>query len=86
MRKLSQGERQRVALCRALLLKPPLLLCDEPTGNLDPDNSRVVLSHLSDFHKRGGTVVVASHSDLADGFADRVVEMRKGRIVGVSDS
>jgi ABC-type lipoprotein export system ATPase subunit len=49
VRKLSQGERQRVALCRALLLNPPLLLCDEPTGNLDPQNKEHVLDILFDY-------------------------------------
>lgn len=83
---LSAGEKQRTAVARALINQPQIVLADEPTGNLDPDNARVVLSHLNDFHKQGGTVVVASHSDLADSFADRVVEMRNGRIVGVSDS
>lgn len=82
---LSAGEKQRTAVARALINQPQIVLADEPTGNLDPDSARVVHSHLSDFHKQGGTVVVASHSDLADGYADRVLEMKNGRIIGVTE-
>jgi ABC-type lipoprotein export system ATPase subunit len=77
---LSAGEKQRTAVARALINQPRIVLADEPTGNLDPDSARTVLSYLSDFHKQGGTVVVASHNDLADSFATRVVELEKGRI------
>ena len=62
VRQLSQGERQRVAVCRALLLQPPLLLCDEPTGNLDPTNKEHVLEILFDYaHKSGATVLAVTH-------------------------
>lgn len=61
--KLSPGERQRVALCRALLLEPPLLLCDEPTGNLDPANKEVVLDTLFDYVRRHGTTLVTVTHD-----------------------
>ncbi len=62
-RKLSQGERQRVALCRALLLQPPLLLCDEPTGNLDPTNKEHVLDILFDYVRRHGTTLLTVTHD-----------------------
>jgi len=78
---LSAGEKQRTAVARALINEPQIVLADEPTGNLDPDSARLVLSYLSEFHRQGGTVVVASHNDLADGFADRVVQLQKGRIL-----
>ena len=78
---LSAGEKQRTAVARALINQPQIVLADEPTGNLDPESARMVLSYLSDFHRQGGTVVVASHNDLADSFANRVVELRSGRIV-----
>lgn len=59
---LSQGERQRVAVCRALVTEPSLLLCDEPTGNLDPDNKQRVLDILFDFTaRRNATLVVVTH-------------------------
>jgi putative ABC transport system ATP-binding protein len=62
-RKLSQGERQRVAVCRALLLQPPLLLCDEPTGNLDPTNKEHVLDILFDYVRRTGATLLAVTHD-----------------------
>jgi ABC-type lipoprotein export system ATPase subunit len=77
---LSAGEKQRTAIVRALVNRPPILLADEPTGNLDPENSRVILSHLSDYHHQGGTVVLASHNDMADSFAGRVIELKDGRL------
>jgi putative ABC transport system ATP-binding protein len=60
---LSQGERQRVALCRALLLEPPLLLCDEPTGNLDPANKEHVLDVLFDYVSRHQTTMLTVTHD-----------------------
>ena len=77
---LSAGERQRVALARALLTHPKLILADEPTGNLDPDNAADVIRHLAEFHKGGGTVIVVTHGQDADKYADRVVLLKKGRI------
>jgi putative ABC transport system ATP-binding protein len=62
VRRLSQGERQRVAVCRALLPEPPLLLCDEPTGNLDPANKQQVLDILIGcVEQRGATLVAVTH-------------------------
>ncbi len=63
VRKLSQGERQRVALCRALLLQPKLLLCDEPTGNLDPSNKDHVLDMLFDYVRRNNTTLLTVTHD-----------------------
>jgi putative ABC transport system ATP-binding protein len=63
VRRLSQGERQRVALCRALLLEPPLLLCDEPTGNLDPANKQHVLDILFNYVRRNGTTMLTVTHD-----------------------
>lgn len=73
---LSAGERQRVALARALVNEPQLILADEPTGNLDPENDRQVFEHLSAFHRAGGTVVVVTHGTTADEFADRTETLK----------
>ncbi len=77
---LSTGERQRVALARALLNRPSLVLADEPTGNLDPENGAEVLEHLSDFRKAGGTVLLVTHDESAEEYAGRVVLLHRGRI------
>jgi putative ABC transport system ATP-binding protein len=77
---LSVGEKQRVAIARALINQPKIVLADEPTGNLDPENADAVLSRLSDFHREGGTVVVATHNVEAEQFADRVIRLDRGRI------
>jgi putative ABC transport system ATP-binding protein len=73
---LSQGERQRVAACRALLLDPPLVLADEPTGNLDPSNKRAVLDHLIALCARDGRMLLTVTHDhsLLPAF-DRVIDM-----------
>ncbi len=73
---LSQGERQRVAACRALLLDPPLVLADEPTGNLDPDNKRAVLDHLIALCGRDGRMLLTVTHDhsLLSAF-DRIIDM-----------
>ena len=77
---LSAGERQRTAIARALLNRPKIILADEPTGNLDPDNAAVVLGYIDEFHQQGGTVVLATHGPAAKEFADRTVYMRNGGI------
>ncbi len=78
---LSAGEKQRTAIARALLNQPRLILADEPTGNLDPENARCVLRHLQDFQKDGGTVIVATHGPAAHEFATRTIHLREGRLV-----
>jgi putative ABC transport system ATP-binding protein len=78
---LSAGERQRVAIARAMMHRPPLVLADEPTGNLDGQSAADVLQILSDFHREGGTVLLATHQEQAAAFANRVVLLRSGRVV-----
>lgn len=78
---LSAGEKQRTAIARAMLNHPKILLADEPTGNLDPENASEVLGYLDEFHKEGGTVVVVTHGNAADQYADRIIHLREGRIV-----
>lgn len=76
---LSGGERQRVAVCRALMLQPRVLLCDEPTGNLDPDTASRIMELLFDLtHKDGVATVVVSHDVVLANRADRVLRLESG--------
>jgi putative ABC transport system ATP-binding protein len=77
---LSAGERQRTAIARAMLGRPNLILADEPTGNLDPENARQVIERLSEFHRDGVTVVVVTHGAIADRHAGRIIHLAQGRI------
>jgi putative ABC transport system ATP-binding protein len=77
---LSAGEKQRVAVARALWNEPRLILADEPTGNLDPENAQCVLTHLRDFQRAGGTVVVATHGTTVQELATRTIQLRDGTI------
>jgi putative ABC transport system ATP-binding protein len=78
---LSTGERQRVALARALLVQPKLILADEPTGNLDPENGVEVLKALAEAAKSGVAVVLVTHDPEATRFASRTIQMRQGQVV-----
>ena len=79
---LSGGEQQRVAICRALALEPPLLLADEPTGNLDPETSVGIMQLLYRINRTGTTVIVATHDkQMVDRMRRRVIEVSHGRIV-----
>ncbi len=77
---LSVGQQQRIAIARALVGRPALLLADEPTGNLDSDNAEAVLSLLTDFHREWGqTILMITHNEHLAVGADRVINMRDGR-------
>ena len=79
---LSGGEQQRVAIAAAFARQAPLVLADEPTGELDAENERVVLEALEQLRReRGSTVVVVTHSDAVAAAADRVVEMKDGHVL-----
>ncbi|MGH9782978.1 MAG: ABC transporter ATP-binding protein [Terriglobia bacterium] len=79
---LSGGEMQRVAIARALVQEPPLVIADEPTGNLDSGNAEVVLRLLDQISREmGRTVLMATHSREAAEFASRVISMRDGRLI-----
>lgn len=81
-KQLSGGEQQRVALARALVNKPSIILADEPTGNLDPKNSREIMKLLTEINNRGTTVVVVTHDkEMVNLMKKRVIAMRKGVIV-----
>jgi len=77
---LSAGERQRTAIARALLNRPRVVLADEPTGNLDPENAAEVIGYLEEFHRDGGTVIVVTHGEMVDQYASRIIHLREGGI------
>ena len=81
--RLSGGERQRVAIARALVGQPSLLLCDEPTGNLDSANTRSVLELFDDLRARGLTLLVITHDDSVAARAERRVHMVDGELTEV---
>ncbi len=79
---LSGGEQQRVALARALINKPAVVLADEPTGNLDSENSAIVLKMLRQSNQElGQTVLMITHNPEAASYGDRIIHMRDGHIV-----
>ncbi len=83
---LSVGERQRAALARALFPGPSLVLADEPTGNLDPDNAATVMDLLAEFHGDGGTVLLVTHGEIGDNYADRTLRFEAGRLCATSQA
>jgi len=79
---LSGGERQRVAIARAMLMEPELLLCDEPTGNLDAHTGKQIVEVFHELHRSSGiTVVGVTHDELLTQVATRIVRLRHGRLV-----
>lgn len=79
---LSGGEQQRTAVARAIVNNPVLILADEPTGNLDPDNSWELMKIFMDINRRGTTVLMATHArDIVDDMKKRVVQLENGTIV-----
>ncbi len=79
---LSGGEQQRVSIARAIVNGPPLLIADEPTGNLDPKNSMEIMQILEQINEKGITVIVSTHDrDIVDYFRKRVITMSNGQII-----
>lgn len=76
--RLSGGERQRVAIARALLTDPEILLCDEPTGNLDTDNTAMILGLFDELREQGVTLLVITHDDTVSRRAGRSVRINDG--------
>jgi putative ABC transport system ATP-binding protein len=80
---LSGGEQQRVALARAFMMRPPILMADEPTGNLDSANGQHVLELLLALNrKEGATLVLVTHDAALAAHADRIVQLKDGLVVG----
>jgi ABC-type lipoprotein export system ATPase subunit len=80
---MSGGQQQRVAIARALVTRPPLLLADEPTGELDSTTGRNLLTLLREIvRSEGVTLVMVSHDATVREFADKIYELRDGQIVG----
>lgn len=79
---LSGGEQQRVALARALATKPPVIIADEPTGNLDPKTADDIFKTLLDINSRGTTILVVTHAkDIVNNLNKRVIALEKGKVV-----
>ena len=80
-RQLSGGQQQRIAIARAIVIEPKLILADEPTGNLDSENSALVMQQLNRLHRRGSTIVMVTHSPEDAAQAERVIELFDGQVL-----
>ena len=78
---LSGGQQQRIAIARAVVGEPKIILADEPTGNLDSKNSKEVMDLLCELHEKGTTIVMVTHSQHNASFADRIINLYDGQIV-----
>ncbi|MDT0596658.1 ABC transporter ATP-binding protein [Glaciecola petra] len=81
---MSGGQRQRVAIARALINKPSVILADEPTGNLDSKTSGEIMELLTELHNQGQTIVMVTHEDEIAAYAQRVITMKDGQVIGES--
>ena len=79
-KELSGGEQQRVAIARALANNPEYIICDEPTGNLDEKNERMVFELLKELTSNGHTIIVVSHSEIVKEFADIILNLQAGKL------
>jgi putative ABC transport system ATP-binding protein len=83
-KELSGGQQQRVAIARALANNPSILLCDEPTGNLDTKNGKIIMDIIKNLNKKKNvTVVLVTHDPATAEYADKIIQMRDGRILDV---
>lgn len=82
---VSGGERQRIAIARALIFEPPVLLADEPTGNLDSSTGEEILALLDELHRDlNTTILMVTHNEEAAAHCDRILRLRDGRVVGLT--
>ena len=81
-KELSGGEQQRVSIARALANDPNIILADEPTGNLDEENEKIILSMLKELSQKGKCVIVVSHSLEAKKYADKIYKLNNGNLIG----
>ncbi|MCF8114612.1 MAG: ATP-binding cassette domain-containing protein, partial [Desulfotignum sp.] len=77
---LSGGEQERVAVARAIVNRPPLILADEPTGNLDSDTAAQIMALLESLNRDGHTVVVVTHNPETEAYASRNIRVKDGRV------
>lgn len=85
-RQISGGQQQRTAIARAIVTRPKLILADEPTGNLDSRNGKEVMGLLGELHREGTTIVMVTHSKHDAGYADRIVHLFDGRVLGEEET
>jgi putative ABC transport system ATP-binding protein len=78
---MSGGQQQRVAIARAIAARPPIILADEPTGNLDSQSGEAVMEILNGLHREGRTIVLITHDDRIAATADRVIRLKDGAVV-----
>jgi len=79
---ISGGEKERVAIARSIVNEPPVLLADEPTGNLDTKTSREIMELLKRLNQKGMTIVMVTHSPDCAGYAQRIMRVSDGKLVG----
>ena len=85
-RQISGGQQQRTAIARAIVTRPKLILADEPTGNLDSKNGKEVMGLLGELHREGTTIVMVTHSKHDAGYADRIIHLFDGHVLGEAET
>ena len=78
---LSGGQQQKVAIARAIITNPKIILADEPTGNLDSKNSKEVMNILQELHQQGSTIIMVTHSQHDASYADRIINLYDGQVM-----